>query len=202
MSEQSGWYLGVFVGGAWPGFAEFNYDADDEIYDIGTVTAWTGGVAAGTRLMDLGRVEIELSHMSQGYDTVYEQNGDVNDTGGTINTTSLFGNVWLDFDTGSAFTPYVGVGLGGALVSLDDSDGWFDSASVWNGFGVAYQVGAGVVFEVDQNLSFDLGYRFKGVAGAKIDNLDAPGTNTSDSCCLADLNFGNHIVQVGANIDF
>ena len=200
--EDTGWYLSVFAGGAWPGFADFTYDGDDEISEIGTLAGWTAGVALGTRLTDMARVEIEFSHVSQEYDVVYEPNGDPNDYGGKIDATYMLGNVWLDFDTGSAFTPYVGAGLGGALVSLDDVDGWFDSASVWDGFGVAYQVGAGVMFEVSENVSLDLGYRFKGVAGAQIDNLDAPNTNTSDSCCLAELSLGNHVVQVGATVGF
>lgn len=63
----------------------------------------------------------------------------------------LMSNFYKDFDNSSAFTPYVGFGVGGAFVS--------------NGFGqrdseFAYQGKAGVAVDLDEGLTFDVEYNY------------------------------------------
>jgi opacity protein-like surface antigen len=184
MVEETGWYFSVFAGGAWPGFGEFASGSLDP--EIDTEFGWTAGVAAGARLMEMVRAEVELSHISQGYTVVADPT-----YAGVLDTTYLLGNIWLDMDTGSGISPYIGGGVGVAFVSLDDVDGWFDSSSVFEGYGLAYQVGAGVRVPVTENVDVDLGYRFKGVAGAELENF-RPVDGT--------LDLGNHIVQLGLHL--
>jgi len=65
---------------------------------------------------------------------------------------SVLGNLYFDFDTGSAFTPYLGAGAG---------YGW---ASVQNGpdlDGFAFALMAGVGFDLSDSLTLDVGYRFR-----------------------------------------
>lgn len=71
-----------------------------------------------------------------------------------VKNMSLMLNGYYDVMTGSEWTPYVQAGLGVARVKLEPNDlakakfGW--------------QVGTGVAYAVDSNVSIDVGYRFAG----------------------------------------
>ena len=64
---------------------------------------------------------------------------------------SVLGNVYFDIPTGSVFTPYVGAGLG---------YGWSDDHGD-NESGVTYALMAGVEVTLTDNISADVGYRFR-----------------------------------------
>jgi len=89
-------------------------------------------------------------------------------------------NAWYDLDTGSAWTPYIGIGVGGALLSTqlatgqDEADQYFDGS----GFGFAYQAGVGVAFEVLSGFSLTAGYQFFGTLETEL--TDDNGTTDND----------------------
>ena len=64
---------------------------------------------------------------------------------------SVLGNVYFDIPTGSVITPYVGAGLG---------YGWSDDHGD-NESGVTYALMAGVEVNITDNVSADVGYRFR-----------------------------------------
>ncbi|MDR1207566.1 MAG: outer membrane beta-barrel protein [Rickettsiales bacterium] len=79
-----------------------------------------------------------------------------------IKTNTFAVNGYYDFDTGTAFKPYVGAGFGLAHISyVSESFGTWqklygkDSTNtiVWN-------VGAGVSYDICANIAVDLGYRY------------------------------------------
>lgn len=86
------------------------------------------GVAVGKSLPALNfgqfkvRGEVELSHNSGDVDALFfSGNGpsaEVN-VDGDISTTRIFGNLIADLPTGSAFTPYAGIGIGLASTDTD-----------------------------------------------------------------------------------
>jgi outer membrane protein OmpA-like peptidoglycan-associated protein len=80
--------------------------------------------------------------------------------GGNIEGVSVFGNAYYDFNTGSKFTPYLGVGVGGLDVMADNISG--NGATVTNGsqFVFAYQGIAGVSYAVNDTLSIKGDYRY------------------------------------------
>lgn len=183
--EETGWYVSVFAGGAWPGFAEAEDEEGDE-FDIETDMGWLAGVAAGARVMDMLRVEIELSHLQQDVSSYSENDGpDIAVEDGSISSTYLLGNVWFDFDTGSGFTPYLGGGVGLGHVSAEGDPLGDD---VYEGIALAYQLGAGVDIAVTDNISVDLGYRWKSIVGAETEDDD--GDQASGA-------LGNHTFQAG-----
>ena len=61
------------------------------------------------------------------------------------------GNVYFDIPTGSVITPYVGAGIG---------YGWSDDKGD-DESGVTYALMAGVEVNITDNLSADVGYRFR-----------------------------------------
>ncbi len=75
--------------------------------------------------------------------------------------TTILGNMYLDIPTETMFTPYVGAGLGYGWATRDngkDHDGF------------AYSLMAGTEIGLTDNLSADVGYRFRQI-------LDGPDPN-------------------------
>ena len=80
----------------------------------------------------------------------------------TFNSTTLLANVYYDFHNSTAFTPYVGAGLGLAF----------------NYFGVdwkrqtnfAWQVGAGVAYAINENIAVDVAYRYLDLGYTQVDS--------------------------------
>lgn len=192
---DTGWYLSVFAGGVWDAFVtaeDDTVDVDTDDVEIDTELGWLLGAAVGTKLFDNVRGEIELSGASR--DLTGATEGDAEfDVTGSVTTAYLLGNLWFDFDNGSGFTPYVGGGLGLGYIHAEADTTEGVAALDADGYGFAYQLGAGVKFDVASNVALDLGYRFKGIAGAEIS-----GEGTED--VAADV--GSHVVQVGLTFGF
>jgi opacity protein-like surface antigen len=82
----------------------------------------------------------------------------------TLNT--IMTNFWFDIPTGTAFTPYVGGGLGLALVKVSTNDSEYEGGA-WNTISYtkkqsnfAWSLGAGISYDINEHLTCDLGYRF------------------------------------------
>ena len=71
--------------------------------------------------------------------------------GADMSTTTVLGNLYFDWANDSAFTPYVGAGLG---------YGWADDAP-GNDSGIAYGLAAGVSMGLTDNIDLDVGYKFR-----------------------------------------
>lgn len=102
-------------------------------------------------------------------------------------------NGYYDFDIESAFTPYVGGGIGIANVSINDlavlgiplAD---DDDTVF-----AYQFGAGVGYEISPTLTLTADYRYFATADGEF--TDAGGF-------LFDAEYSNSTFLVGARATF
>ena len=100
-----------------------------------------------------------------------------------IKSQFVMANIYYDFDTGSDWVPYLGAGLGYARVKADNSvefDGQSMSLSKSsNNF--AWNVTAGVAYNVTENLSIDASYRFMDLGKAKTSgNFDLGQAYTHD----------------------
>lgn len=96
-----------------------------------------------------------------------------------IDVQSLFLNAYYDFKNSTAFTPYIGAGVGLAFVGANVSeDGAEDIPGVsnddWNySFGkktrtnFAWNVGLGCAYALNDTVSIDLGYRYADFGKAK-----------------------------------
>lgn len=78
--------------------------------------------------------------------------------GSDTKSQSLMVNAYFDFNTDTAFTPYVGAGIGYARLknTLSYEDNSISKSS--NNF--AWNVGAGVSYAVNRDVDIDLSYRF------------------------------------------
>ena len=85
---------------------------------------------------------------------------------GTVKGGVVMGNAYVDLGTWGGITPYVGVGLGGAMNRMSN---YYDFNPSTGGFGIgatrtkyqfAWALMAGLSYAVTQNVSLELGYRY------------------------------------------
>ena len=97
------------------------------------------------------RVEAEYTRTADADKTFH---GEKESLKAELRTQALMFNAYYDFNTNTAFTPYVGFGLGGARMKLSVGDQAIHQTEL------AWQVGLGVSYKICENLSADLGYRY------------------------------------------
>ncbi len=116
-------------------------------------------------------------------------------TGG-INMASLLLNGYYDFSTGSAFTPYVGAGLGVAMVEAEGfgvaaiPDVLDDDDTV-----IAYQIMAGIGYDLSDRTNLFAEYRYFGTESAEVT------TSVSTGSVDTDLDFGSAQFRFGVRIN-
>ena len=94
-----------------------------------------------------------------------------------FNIQTLFLNAYWDIDTGTQFTPYIGGGIGMGFirtkgsergyVEADPSDNWSYGTGSKNVTNFAWNVGAGLGYDITENWTIDAGYRFVGLGSVK-----------------------------------
>jgi opacity protein-like surface antigen len=75
-----------------------------------------------------------------------------------VSAHSILGNAFFDILTDTNYTPYLGGGLGLAL--LEDRYNVLDASSKSNRWNFAWNLGGGVAWNWNENLALDLGYRY------------------------------------------
>jgi len=181
-------YLGINAGALIPADSKVTNNigntADIE-FNTGFTTSVYGGYEFGYGL----RLEGELTYKQTEMDkfTFRGQSEKIKSDSAIFGTMA---NVFFDFKNSSLVTPYIGGGIGIASIYVGegtDSNG----TSIWNEDDdtvFAYQGGAGVGFNVSNNVTIDLGYRYFGTSEMKFDLLKAE--------------FASHNVVAGARFKF
>lgn len=84
---------------------------------------------------------------------------------GQWNLQTLFLNAYWDFHNNTAFTPYVGAGLGMGFIQskYEYAEPGFSKSLNETNTVFAWNAGAGVAYAITDNLSADLAYRFVGL---------------------------------------
>lgn len=187
MADEGKPYVGLSVGVMMPDDSTLTdrSGANAKIsYSPGFSVSGTGGYAFGNGL----RLEGELAYRQAAMDQIM-----VSGLSGKINSDlqsiGMMANAYYDFRNASAVTPYIGAGLGFANVTV--GDGAINGIKVWNKADdtvFAYQVAAGVGFEINNALTFDVGYRYYATPDAKFE--------------LAKADFSSHNLMLGIRFKF
>ncbi|NOQ45367.1 MAG: outer membrane beta-barrel protein [Desulfobulbaceae bacterium] len=149
-------------------------------YDSGFI----GSLAAGYDFANPLRLEIEFIRQKNDLDITSSNNfyGTFNE--GDLKTHSFMFNGFYDVDTGSAWTPFIGAGLGWS--KLDINDPGFNDSDSDDVF--TYQFIGGVAYAFNDQWSVDAQYRFMGTSDATIDG--------------ADFNFNSNDLMLGLRYSF
>jgi outer membrane protein OmpA-like peptidoglycan-associated protein len=176
-----GWYIGGALG------VNQTRDADIEGGAINTSADfdWGGaGLAAvGYDFSSPLRAEAELSYRRNDVDSI----GGVSGSGKAKGLGLMF-NLLYDIDTGSAFTPYLGAGVGVARVSADSYSPVGATSIDDRDTSYALQGIAGVAYAFNNRTALTLDYRY----------FTAPDANyTTASGVGVDADYENHTIMVG-----
>ncbi len=137
-------------------------------YDIKSHDGFALGAALG---YDFGytRIEGELAYQNNSLDKASTASGDV-DLTNAIDSLAFLVNGYWDFTNDTPWTSFVSVGLGAALVNVDDETVYLgdDYDTVF-----AYQVGAGVGYAVNEALTVECKYRYLATTDPEFDNVEA-----------------------------
>jgi opacity protein-like surface antigen len=173
----TGPYMSVGVGGTWvqdadssykdPAFADFNNTTE---FDLGFNVAATAGFDFGP-----ARLEGEIAYRQNDIDKIEFAGFLVPPPatfGGDVSSLSFMANGFWDIPTGSPATPYLGGGIGVANVSANDFKINGDLLVDDDDTVFAYQLGAGIAFELNPNMALDLGYRFFATADPEFTDFE------------------------------
>jgi opacity protein-like surface antigen len=165
-APEYNWYTTIFAGAVF-GDLEITVREEgdpDEAFDIPLETGYLLGWTIGYDNLFGGdtiqfRPEVELSFRQQDVDLDEAFDGDLADLDNISMPTdvlSLLANLWVDFDFGGGFTPYVGGGVGIGWADLPFEFAHVESTDfVW-------QFGGGVNFDVNERVFAGIGYRYFG----------------------------------------
>lgn len=136
----------------------------------------------------------------------YSDNGDVN-------ITTLMANAYIDLGNYGGITPYVGAGIGGAMVHWGDlvndetcvlnCGGYTEVSSTHGGYAdwhFAWAAHAGFSYDLTHNLKLDAGYTYTHINGGRMFAFDAANTYTGQQGFNGDIEI--HAVKAGLRYTF
>lgn len=149
----------------------------------------TKNKALGETLKDSGFIEAGVgcqftpmfrADVVGGYRFASKMRDDWNSLDAKLSTGTIFANGYIDFDYFGFVVPYVGAGIGAAFHNISNVDRPF-GASSGNSTSFAWNVQAGLAFNITDNIALDVGYRYVdlgnarsgGLAPFKVDNITA-----------------------------
>jgi opacity protein-like surface antigen len=195
------WYLRGFVGVGLNGAYKLDYttvtDATLQHNDISD-SYFIGG-AVGYEFNNWLRFDVSAEYRAKSrvYAFVTYPPDGLDEYQGYLKSWVLLANAFVDLGTWDCWTPFVGVGVGGAYNSLKD----FSDVNPNGGFGfgrnpsewhLAYALYAGVAYNVSKNFKIDLTYRYLNY-GSITDTIDCNVTCTHDTFKFKDL-YSNDIM--------
>ena len=189
-------YLGLHGGAAIPDDSKATdsggrYNID---YDLG----FDGSITLGYDLGDSypkvgrGRVELEVNHAENDLDEADFAEGKVS-AGGSIKRTSVMVNTIGEHKTRSGVIIYALLGAGWAKIELDNATILDQPLADDDDSQLAYQIGAGIGWQLNRRITYDLGYRYLGT-------LD-PNFTAADGKSL-DYDYGCHRILAGIRFNF
>lgn len=160
----------------------------------------TGYVISGVAGYDFGafRLEGEIAYRENDIDKISYFNDDT-DSSGDVSAFTFMVNGYFDFENRTAFTPYIGAGIGYARVDVEGKaayTSWGSTTTVElddDDSGLAYQLMAGLAWDLSDNFALDLSYRYLGC-----DDIEMAGTSESYSGTLkGDFDYESHNILMG-----
>lgn len=174
VQASEGWYMNGTVGATLLSDSKISLSDGttlDANFDLGYNLR--GAIGYG---FEMYRLEVEIGWWANGFNRIQ---GVTTDPGGDMTSLSLLFNSYFDFSNQSPWTPYIGLGIGLANVSVDGLTfpGVQDDTSAV----FAYQLSAGIGFDISENVVLDLSYRYYATQDAAINDADFPYATNSFS---------------------
>ena len=136
----------------------------EHTYDLGYMI----DIAIGNTYANGLRAELEIPYRFNDVDEFSMEGSSPEEFDREISSLALMANLYYDLDTGTAWKPFAGAGIGYALMQVE---GWHDhhDADVF-----AYQVMAGCGYAISKKIIVDLQYRFYATEDPEFETRDDP----------------------------
>lgn len=221
-----GWYLRGDIGYNHNSVSNVRYyqgrptlTGEFEKHDLGG--SWSLGGGIGYQATDYFRMDITVDHaFAADFDGSSASRVACGATGicnyedtGDLAITTVMANAYLDLGNYAGFTPYVGAGVGGAMLHWSDiknneicvRGNCAGSAgdSVHDGYGewrFAYALHAGLSYDISHNLKLDTGYTFKHIEGGRMFEFEKGNFNRGQQGFHGDMKV--HGVHAGIRWNF
>lgn len=162
----------------------YDYDLSDKVWGLSVA----GGISLPL-IIGAVRAELEYNWHNNAEEDVSFKNIALGKA--ALKSQSLFLNAYCDIYTGTGFVPYVGFGLGYAKVEGEFSV--IDMIINKDDNNFAWQVGAGIAYEVTRNIAIDFGYKYRNMG--KISKTYAAGAEL-------ELDAISHELALGLRLSF
>lgn len=174
-SGESGPYLGLYGGANLMGH-DIQNDSSLGSFNLGFQDGTQAGLTLGHRLAPgsdygNGRIELEIGYRQNKVDQMAFADGKFNGAGEET-VWNLMLSSYGEYANGTRWTPYVGVGVGVAMISLSGVEVGGTPVADDEDTVLAYQLGCGVSFAIFTALELDLGYRFFGTSRPEFKDVD------------------------------
>lgn len=166
---KPGGYASVFLGVSLPDDTDVTTDLPDITY-FDRLEFDPGVYVGGTAGYDFGiiRLEGELSYRQNEMDNLTDRGTtgfNYSGVDGDVGVFTVMGNLFMELQSDSPITPYIGGGIGVATIYISETSAYVDGIlqpiysndeeSVF-----AYQVGGGLDIALNRQTSLDVGYRY------------------------------------------
>jgi OmpA-OmpF porin, OOP family len=172
------------------------HEQPNETSDVATTTSFKTGfrttAALGWGFGNGLRSELEVGYAASDVDTSFLSNN------GRITQFTVMGNMLYDFDTGTAWTPHVGAGIGIG----DDRIGGMNTPVGIQPIDVhshvfTYQAIAGIEYAIAPQLKLGVDYRYLGSGDVSVSPGSVPASPHG-----ADFNIDSHNILLTLRLDF
>lgn len=113
---------------------------------------------------------------------------------GHVKAVTVMANAYYDLRTPTAFTPYVGAGLGAAWVDFDNVIAPVAGSINGNDWAFAWQLMAGVSYAIDPRMDIVGGYRYFDIGEAKVTSANLGGVDVDG--------LASHNIEIGLRYRF
>ena len=187
IAAPEGFYVGAGAGVNWTRDSDLNLQSTGGELDASFKVGGIGDLSVGYATAAGPRAELEFAwRWRNSIDSTESATPALRDLDGRYRSIAFMGNILYDTNTGTSFTPYIGVGAGIAQVHLKVAD-FSDKDWVF-----AYQGIAGVAYNITNNLALTVDYRYFATVDPK---FDLGGVTTKGE-------YGNHTVLAGLRYSF
>ena len=159
---------------------------------------WGGHLAAGAKAGAF-RSEIEWNHWQDAKRSYFYDGGKYRMR---LQNNALLLNAYYDFNTCTRWTPYIGAGMGVAMLKFTTNDMWSEGKNKESDrtYNFAWQIGAGVAYDLTKNIALDAGYRYINAGAAVANKSIYSGEGYYSEKHKIDT--ANHEIYLGARYTF
>ncbi len=157
-----------------------SYDDSKRVWGTSFAAGVSYGLEGGAIRTELEWQRNTAARMNNTY-AVYHDDGEAYSSRDKIKTHAYMLNAYYDFDTCTKFTPYVGAGIGLAKTKIAHHGTMIDEFDMFRAegtakhTGIAWQIGAGIAYALNDNVSVDVGYRYIDYGKFKDSSLEDRG---------------------------